>query len=159
MPQMIRSSRPPLSLKARALQWLANREHSRFELRAKLLRAAGDAHTAADVDALLDQLAAQGHLSDTRFVDSRLHARSARFGNRRIEHELRQHGVAIDPATQAQLRATELARAHQVWRKRFGVLAQDAAGRARQARFLAARGFSAEVVHKVVSADHEIESI
>ena len=158
MPQMIRSSRPPLSLKARALQWLANREHSRFELRAKLLRAAGDAHT-ADVDALLDQLALQGHMSDARFVESRLHARSARFGNRRIEHELRQHGVAIDAATQAQLRATELARAHQVWCKRFGVLAQDAAGRARQARFLAARGFSAEVVHKVVSADHEIESI
>jgi SOS response regulatory protein OraA/RecX len=39
------------------------------------------------------------------------------------------------------------------------VVARDATGRARQARFLAARGFSAEVVHKIVSADHEIESI
>jgi regulatory protein len=156
---MAPSSRPPLSLKARALQWLANREHSRLELRTKLLRAAGDAHTVADVDALLDQLLAQGHLSDARFVDSRLHARSARFGNRRIEHELRQHGVAIDADTQSQLRATELARAREVWRKKFGVPARDAASRARQARFLAARGFTAEVVHKVVSADHEIESI
>ena len=149
---------PPLSLKARALQWLANREHSRLELRGKLLRAAGATHTAADIDALLEQLSAQGHLSDARFVESRLHARSARFGNRRIEQELRQHGVALDAATQTQLRATELARALEVWRKKFGHRALDPAGRARQARFLAARGFSAEVVHKIVSTDHEIES-
>ena len=157
--RMAPSSRPPLSLKARALQWLANREHSRRELRTKLLRAAGDAHTEAEVDALLDQLTVQGHLSDARFVESRLHARSGRFGNRRIELELRQHGVAIDADTQAQLRASELARARDVWRKKFGAPALDATGRARQARFLAARGFSAEVVHKIVSSDHEFESI
>lgn len=156
---MVRATRPPLSLQARALQWLANREHSRLELRTKLLRAAGEAHTATEIDALLDQLSAQGHLSDTRFVEARLHARSARFGNRRIEQELRQHGVALDDTLQAQLRASELARAREVWRKRFGASARDAAERARQARFLAARGFTAEVVHKIVSSDHEIESI
>jgi regulatory protein len=151
--------RQPLSLKARALRWLANREHSQLELRTKLLRAAGDLHSAAEIDALLEHLAAQGHLSTERFVESRLHARSARFGNRRIEQEMRQHGVTLDAHTQTQLRATEVARAREVWRKKFGVLARDAAGRARQARFLAARGFSAEVVHKIVSNDHEIESI
>jgi regulatory protein len=151
--------RQPLSLKARALRWLANREHSKLELRTKLLRAAGDLHTTAEIDTLLEHLAAQGHLSNERFVESRLHARSARFGNRRIEQELRQHGVALDALTQAQLRVTEVARAREVWRKKFGVLAQDAPGRARQARFLAARGFSADVVHKIVSNDHEIESI
>jgi regulatory protein len=149
----------PLSLKARALRWLANREHSSHELRAKLLRAAGGVHTAAEVDALLEQLSVQGHLSNERFAESRLHARSARFGNRRIEQELRQHGVALDAGTQAQLRATELTRAREVWRKKFGALACDPSARARQARFLAARGFSAEVVHRIVSTDHEIESI
>jgi regulatory protein len=153
------ASRQPLSLKARALRWLANREHSRLELRAKLQRAAGDSHTLHEIDALLENLAALGHLSNERFVESRLHARSARFGNRRIEQELRQHGVAIDADTQAQLRASELARARVVWRKKFGTLAQDPSGRARQARFLAARGFSAEVVHRIVSSDHEFESI
>lgn len=149
----------PLSLKARALRWLANREHSAHELRAKLLRAAGAAHTPADIDALLEQLAAQGHLSNQRFVESRLHARSARFGNRRIEQELRQHGVPLDADAMAQLRATELARAREVWRKKFGAMARDPSARARQARFLAARGFSAEVVHRIVSIDHENESI
>jgi regulatory protein len=153
------ASRQPLSLKACALRWLANREHSRLELRAKLLRTAGDAHTVVEIDALLDNLAAQGHLSNERFVESRLHARSARFGNRRIELELRRYGVAIDADTQAQLRASELTRAREVWRKKFGAVAQDPSGRARQARFLAARGFTAEVVHRIVSSDQDIESI
>ena len=153
------SAAPGLSLKTRALQWLANREHSRRELRSKLLRIAEGDDVAAEVDLLLDQLAAQGHLSDARFVESRLHARTARFGNRRIVLELRQHGLTPDAATQQQLRTTELARAREVWRKKFGQHAADAAGRARQARFLAARGFSAEVVRKIVSTDHDNESI
>jgi regulatory protein len=147
------------TLKARALQWLSQREHSRHELRNKLLRAGADDCDAAEVDALLDQLAARGHLSDPRFVESRVHARSARFGNRRIEAELRHHGLAPDPELLQQLRATELARAREVWLKKFGGrVAGDAGGRARQARFLAARGFSAEVVHKIVSGDHIDES-
>lgn len=141
-----------LSLKTRALRWLAQREHSRHELRAKLLRV--DGAEGEEVDALLDQLVAQGHLSDSRFVESRVHARQARFGNRRIEQELRQRGVLPDAALCQQLRATELARARAVWGKKFGGrVAADAAGRARQARFLAARGFSAEVVRKVVTGD------
>ncbi|HET7524681.1 MAG TPA: hypothetical protein VFK10_01950, partial [Burkholderiaceae bacterium] len=73
------------SLKARALQWLSQREHSRQELRAKLLRAGGEEADAATVDALLGELSAQGHLSDARFIESRVHARHARFGNHRIE--------------------------------------------------------------------------
>ena len=147
---------PGLSLKARALQWLSQREHSRQELRAKLLRLVAD--EPVDVEDLLDQLAAQGHLSDARFVEARVHARHARFGNRRIELELRQHGLAPDPELRQQLRATEMARAREVWRKKFGHHAADAVGRARQARFLAARGFSAEVVRKIVSSDRDYDS-
>jgi len=142
-----------LSLKTRALRWLAQREHSRHELRDKLLRASGGEVDTAEVEALLDQLAARGQLSDQRFVESRVHTRQARFGNRRIEQELRQRGVLPDADLRRQLRATELARAREVWRKKFGGTAGDAAGRARQARFLAARGFSAEVVRKVVAGD------
>jgi regulatory protein len=148
-----------LSLKARALQWLANREHSRRELRIKLLRVAESEGAADQVDALLDELSAQGHLSEARFVESRVHARSARFGNRRIELELRQHGLAPDATTRQQLRATEMTRAREVWRKKFGQSAANAAERARQMRFLSARGFSADVVHKLVSGDHDDESL
>jgi len=147
---------PGLSLKTRALRWLSRREHSRQELRTKLRRLATD--DPAEVEAVLDQLAAQGHLSDARFVEARVHTRHARFGNRRIVLELRQHGLAPSPEQQQQLRATEMARAYDVWRKKFGQCATDVASRARQARFLAARGFSAEVVHRIVSSDHDGES-
>jgi regulatory protein len=150
---------PPLSLKARALQWLALREHSRTELRRKLLTAAHrrDAELpdatdpAPEVDALLDWLVANRHLSEARFVESRVHARSARFGNRRITHELAQHGTAPDAATAEQLKASEFDRARAVWQRKFGAVPPaDAAMRARQMRFLAGRGFSAEVIRRVV---------
>ena len=139
------------SLKARALQWLAARDYSRQELRAKLLRAAADTDLPTEIDALLDQLEASGLLNTARFIESRVHARAARFGNRRIEYELRQHGLAPDAATQDQLRSTELARAREVWRKKFGRPATNLAERAKQTRFLAARGFSGDVVRRLVS--------
>jgi len=92
------------SLKARGIQLLAQREHSRSELRAKLLRHAlaehaerqaqqGEAavapapegtHAAADdspesaVDGILDWLQAHHYLDEDRFVESRVHARAAR---------------------------------------------------------------------------------
>ncbi|HTP74253.1 MAG TPA: recombination regulator RecX [Burkholderiaceae bacterium] len=154
-----KASAPGPSLRARALRWLSQREHSRHELRDKLLRAGGEEADASVVEALLDQLAAQGHLSDDRFVESRVHARRARFGNRRIELELRRHGVTPSADLQAQLRASELTRAREVWRKKFGSrAATNVAERARQARFLIGRGFSTDVVRKVVADSPEDDS-
>ena len=154
---------PGRSLKARALQWLAQREHSRQELRRKLLphaRALAQAGATggsgepgdlvAQVDALLDWLQAERHLSEERFVESRVHARAARFGNRRIAQELAQHGVALGAEAAQALAASEIERAREVWRKKFGTPAADAGGRARQARFLTGRGFAAEVVRRVL---------
>lgn len=154
---------PPLSLRARALQWLSQREHSRLELRRKLLRAARrrdaevttehaePANPGPEVDALLDWLAANRYLSEARFVESRVHARSTRFGNRRIVQELAQHGAELDAGTAEQLKASELGRARAVWQRKFGTApAADAAGRAKQMRFLAGRGFSSEVIRRVV---------
>jgi regulatory protein len=151
----------PLSLKARALRCLAQREHSRAELRRKLLphavaEAAGEdadgdrEAAAAQVDALLDLLEREKLLSEQRFVESRVHVRAARFGLRRIQTELAGHGVALPPAMAETLRGDELQRAHALWQRRFGTPAADAAGRAKQARFLIGRGFSAEVVRRVV---------
>ena len=190
----------PASIKVRALQWLAQREYSRRELRSKLLYllsrcapagedapppgvdvqltgvdvqppgvdakppgadakppgAGAEAHgaaapsAAAEVDALLDWLAARGHLSDTRFVESRVNARQSRFGNVRIQQELKQHGLRLAPDAQQVLRQTEEQRAREVWHKKYGQAASDATGRVRQMRFLAGRGFSADVVRRVV---------
>ena len=105
---------------------------------------------AREVDEVLDWLAAHRHQSDERFAESRIHARASRLGQARIRQELSRHGVELDADTVRQLRDTELERAREVWRKRFPEPATDLAGRAKQMRFLAARGFAADVVRRVV---------
>ncbi|RTL19039.1 MAG: recombination regulator RecX [Burkholderiales bacterium] len=164
-------TRAPLSLKARAIGLLAQREHSRLELRRKLLsierrlRAAtpndADADGPADpdsdaeaaVDELLDALAADGYLDETRFVESRLHVRAERFGSQRIQQELARHGLKLDAEQQAVLRASELDRARSVWLKRFGDQPpREPAEQARQTRFLLARGFAPDVVRRLLRA-------
>lgn len=145
----------PLSLKGRALALLAQREQSRLELRRKLLRhlarAEPDAaEPEAAVDAVLDQLEAADLLSAERFVESRIHARSSRFGARRIQAELAQHGLALPAEAAATLRVSELDRAADVRARRFAEPPADADERARQSRFLVARGFAPETVHRLM---------
>ena len=171
--------RPRLSLKGRALQWLAQREHSRLELRRKLMRQAKaealarlaaqparagddpdsahqpevDASAAAiadEVDALLDWLQSHHYLSEERFVESRVHARQARFGNLRIRQELSQHAVELTADLSADLMQSERERARAVRQRKFGDAAASLSDKARQARFLAGRGFSAEVIWQVL---------
>ncbi|HKW85015.1 MAG TPA: regulatory protein RecX [Burkholderiaceae bacterium] len=148
-------------MKARALQWLAQREQSRVELRRKLLRqahaelaaatevdSASEAHesVAEQVDAVLDWLESNGYLSAQRFVESRINARAARYGNLRIRQELQQHQLGLPDELAQTLGASEVDRACAVRARKFAELPRDAAERARQARFLIGRGFSSEAV-------------
>lgn len=157
---------PRRSLKSRALQLLAQRDQSRLELRRKLLRHArgevaattgrddddedAGAVAVGQVEALLDWLEANRFLSGERFVESRVHAREARFGNQRIKSELAQHALTLTPELAAHLAETEMARAAAVRSRRFVAPPRDAAERAAQSRFLAARGFSAELIHRLM---------
>ena len=108
------------------------------------------ADPATEVEALLLWLESHGYLSAQRFVESRVHARQAKFGNLRIQQELQLHGFKLDAEAKQALKATELQRARDVWRKKFSAPAPDAAGRLKQARFLAGRGFPVDVVRQVV---------
>jgi regulatory protein len=142
----------PPSLKGRALKYLAAREHSRAELERKLARYEEEPGTLAQA---LDELAAKGFISDARVMQSVVHQRAPRMGAARVRQELAQKGIAPEAIAQAVagLRETELARARDVWCRRFGALPQDAYERARQARFLLARGFASAVVAQVLKHD------
>ena len=109
----------------------------------------------AEVDRLLDWLAEHHYLSDARFVESRVNARSRKQGTLRIKLELSRHGLALEPEQAAALRETEFARAQALWQRKFGEPSSDARLRAKQARFLAARGFAADVVRRVVGGEEE----
>jgi len=148
-----------LSLKGRALRLLAQREHSRAELTTKLARHVQEGD---DLNAVLDELQAKDFINAARVAESLVHRRAARLGTQRLVHELRGKGLDDDlvRATAERLRATEQERAQAVWRQRFGRVATDAQERARQMRFLAARGFAGDVVRRVVqcgSPDEEVE--
>jgi regulatory protein len=136
---------PELSLKARALRYLSMREHSRLELRRKLARYAEEGD---DVEALLDFLEKNNWLSQERFAESLIHRKAARYGNSRVVAELQNHGVVGEALAElkANLAGSETARAQEVWRRKFGTVAQDAAERAKQMRFLMQRGFSQRAV-------------
>jgi len=180
----------PQSLKARALQLLAQRDQSPVELRRKLLARArevarqasgtvpaevvaddvpaGDAaslkkavngmsaprellvNPEVEVDAVLQWLEEKRFLSVERFAEARMNARSPRFGNLRIRHELAQHGAVLSEEANQALVASELDRARAVHARRFAGAPSDLKQSARQARFLAARGFSADVIRRVL---------
>lgn len=143
------------SLKARALRHLAAREYSRAELEARLARHLAPEDESGAIARVLDELTAKGFISDARVVESVLHRRAGRLGATRVLHELRVKGLSDDlvEAAGERLRASELDRAREVWRRKFGELPRDAAERARQTRFMAARGFAGETVRKVIAGN------
>lgn len=126
------------------------REHSRQELERKL---AAHEETPGELQQALDELQAKGFISAERVAESVLHRRAARLGAGRIRQELQAKGLEGELVAQAmaQLKDTELERARDVWRRKFDALPGDAAQRAKQSRFLAARGFSGEVIRKVLA--------
>jgi len=146
-----------ISVKGRALRWLAQREHSRAELERKLARVVEDkpgAPAPVQIAAALDDLVAKGLISEARVAESVLSSQGQRFGSRRLKQTLLAKGLdaALVSSTLQQARTSELERAREVWRRRYGEPAADAAGRAKQMRFLAGRGFDSDVIRRVVEA-------
>ena len=138
------------SLKGRALRLLSGREHSRLELERKL---APFEEEPGSLAAALDELQAKGFISEQRVLESVVNRRASKLGASRIKQELQAKGLdpqAVADAVQG-LRATELARAREVWQKKFGQAPQDADQRAKQMRFLASRGFGGDTIRRVVA--------
>lgn len=138
----------PENLRARALGYLARREHSRAELRRKLT---AHAESAEMLDGLLDELEKGRQLSDKRYAEARVMVRSGRYGNGRLAQELRQAGVDDESIGLALASGEdEMARCRAVWQKKFGVLPGSLPERMKQERFLQYRGFSRESIRQVL---------
>jgi SOS response regulatory protein OraA/RecX len=146
--------RPQLSLRGRALGYLSRREHSRAELSRKLMPHAGEADS---LEILLDALEQEGWLSNARFVESVVHRRGGKLGASRIVNELKRHAVGDELIQEAgaELSKSDLARAREVWEKKYGEPPVTPAERAKQARFLAARGFASGTIMKVLKGNDE----
>lgn len=144
----------PQELRARALRLLARREHSRAELKRKL---APHAESAGAIELLLDALEEKKQLSDARYAGERAHALTRRFGSARIRQDLRARGV--DDATAALAAAaaaeTDLERARAIYQRRYREPPASREERAKRMRFLQGRGFSGDIIRRLVSGDAE----
>ena len=151
------------SLKARALRLLSLREYSRKGLATKLTesearwaklteREQNPQATALNIEVVLDDFEARGWLSDKRFAEALVRRRSERYGARKIQEELQRAGVDGKQSAEllVDLKKTEFERAYGLWSKKYGVKAQDQKERARQYRFLAGKGFSLDVVARII---------
>lgn len=139
---------------AHGLSLLARREHSALELRRKL---AAKGHAPAEAGAAVEQLRERHYQDDGRFAASLARRRTAQgYGPRRIQAELKSHGLA-DAAIRAAMAALEVdwaALASDQLRRRHGRgAATDPAERAARAAFLLRRGFDPATVRAVTRAE------
>jgi len=143
--------RPGPSLKARAVSLLSRREHSRLEL-ARKLASHVDPGNPQELEQVLDALERDNWLSNQRFAQNLAQRRGAQKGSALVLQELRQHGLSDDQLSSIRhdLQATELQRATEVWKKKFGSAPADAKEYARQFRFLASRGFSSSCLKQIL---------
>ena len=112
------------------------------------------------VDQLLQDFKQRGWLSEQRFTEQVVHARQQKFGSMRIAHELKQKGVDDTLIAEAmqQVKQDEFSHALQIYRKKF---AQPPASReewAKQARFMQSRGFSMDMIKRVINAGNQVET-
>jgi regulatory protein len=140
------------NVKARAVSLLAQREYSRQALQEKLV---SENASPEQVEQALAQLEAKGLVDDTRVAETLVNRRAGKLGGMRQELQAKGVSPELVAETMAGLKDSELARALAIWQKKFGHVATDAATRNRQARFLATRGFSSDVVKQVVAGVEE----
>jgi len=141
-PRSPAADKPPPSPKVLAVRWLARRDYSRAEL-ATRLRRRGVAEEA--IERTLDELAAAGYLSDARYAQALVAQRTGRFGKRAIAQALKERGVApgdVEQALAPLRERDELDDARALWQRRFGHAPADEREKARQVRYLQARGYS-----------------
>lgn len=150
---MVEKPDSPAGLKARALRHLVRREHSRAELARKL---APHAASREEVEALLDSLVAKKQLSDERYAEERARALSRKYGAAKIRHDLRAKGIS-DGIVEALSSEREMERARAILERRYRAPAATREERAKRARFLQGRGFSGDVVARLV-LDQEDDS-
>jgi regulatory protein len=149
----VKEERPdtPLELKVRALRYLARREHSRAELARKL---APHAESPQAVETVLDDLANRRQLSDERYAEVRSHWLSRKYGAAKIRQDLKAHGVA-EAVIERVSADGDLEKAKAILARKYRAVATTRDEKARRARFLQSRGFSYEIIRKVLSTEDE----
>lgn len=141
-------------LREQAMDLLARRSHSIRELSIKLTQ---KGHDPDEVASAVQKLASDGLLDDARFAQDYIRYRaSSGYGPVKIKYELSQRGleagIAEESLSSCEIDWHECIR--RVWQKKFGVQPRYASKEhAAQVRFLNGRGFSLEMINKILMAE------
>jgi len=136
----------PAALKARALRHLVRREHSRAELARKL---APHAETPEAVNAVLDLLSSRKQQSDERFASERTRVLSRKYGAAKIRQDLKGKGIADDVIDRVSSEG-DLERARAILERKYRQPATTREETAKRMRFLQGRGFSYEIIRRLI---------
>jgi len=142
----------PVAVRRTAMDLLARREHGRVELTRKLRQRGAPPEL---IEAELDRLTDEGLLSESRYLESFISYRArSGYGPLRIREELGQRGLQRGDIEQA-LRECEIdwrEKLEECWRRKFaGQLPGDVRERGQQTRFLSYRGYSPEMIGRLLS--------
>ena len=138
----------PVELRARALRLLARREHSRTELERKLQP---HAESSAELQALCSKLTEKNQLSEERFAEERARVLSRKYGAARIRQDLKAKGVSAELIERVSAEG-ELERARAILERKYRTPMSTREEKAKRMRFLQSRGFSSEIIFKLLSA-------
>ena len=153
-------------IRHRAIAYLSRREYAKQELKQKLECAFANTpftQTATSpslndiIEEVLAHLAQNNWQSDLRFANQISKTKGDRYGSARVKQTLSQKGLdrELIDEKMIELAQTEVQRAYDVWQKKFNQLPKNASEYAKQTRFMAYRGFSFEIIKKILKGDIE----
>ncbi len=140
----------PAMIRAKAIDLLARREHSRLELRQKL---AQRGFPMEHLEPVLNHLTEDGLLNESRYAEMYACSRADKgYGPLRIASELRERGISQEQVDLA-LAALEndwLPKLRELHRKRFkSLVPANVAGRMQQTRVFRQHGFTLEQIKRL----------
>jgi regulatory protein len=138
-----------VELRARALRLLARREHTRQELESKLSPHAGSSE---ELKGLLSGLKQKNQLSEERYAEERARQLSRKYGAARIRQDLKAKGVSEELISRFSSSENEMQKAKEILERKYRTPAATRQEKAKRMRFLQSRGFSSEIIFRLLSA-------
>lgn len=137
-----------------ALRLLARRDFTIAVFTERLLKVGFEAEEIAEVAGWCKSL---GWLNEERFVEQTVNRLSKRYGASRIGRMLVVAGVpqSVAHAAMPEVKADEFEPAYQLWQRKFREYPADQSAKAKQSRFLQAKGFSFDTIKRVFNAAKE----
>jgi len=120
-----------------------------MELERKL---APHAESSEAVQGLVSRLKEKNQLSEERFAEERARVLSRKYGAARIRQDLKAKGVSEELISRFSSSENEMQKAREILERKYRTPAATREEKAKRMRFLQSRGFSSEIIFRLLSA-------